>query len=104
MALEAISSITEAEEKARAAKAEAALVCKRLVSEAEEAGRLAIEDARLKAEQEIRELKSKAFDKARMDALALARNIENRKATMLVKADSRAEKAIDLVIERVVNS
>ncbi|MGI5985538.1 MAG: hypothetical protein GXY01_06190 [Clostridiales bacterium] len=104
MSLEAIKAISDAEEKARAAKAEAAALSKKLIAEAEENGKLAIENAKKKAEEEVRELKRNASEKAREEALELARNTENRKAAMLVKADSRVDKAIDLVIERIVNS
>lgn len=104
MSLEAIRAISEAEEKAKAAKAEAAALSKKMIAEAEEKGRLAIEEAKKKAEEEVLELKNKAFEKAREEALGLAQNVENRKATMLVKANGRADKAVDLVIERIVNS
>jgi len=104
MSLEVIVAIGEAEEKARVAKAEAAALSKKLIAQAEESGKLAIENARKKAAEEIRELKLKAGEKAKEDATQLARTIENRKASMLVKANSREEQAITLVIERIVNS
>ena len=104
MSLEAIKAISEAEEKARLTKAEAAAISKKLIEEAEEKGVLAIEDAKKKAEEEIRDLKRRAGDKAREDARELSRKTENRKASMLVKADGRMDKAVSLVIERIVNS
>lgn len=104
MSLEAIKVISEAEEKAKTAKAEASALSKKLIAEAEEKGKIAVENAKKKAEEEIRELKSKAGEKAKAEALELARNTENRKATMLVKAKSREDKAVELVIERIVNS
>lgn len=104
MPIEVINEIFEAEEKAKKAKTEATALSKRLISEAEESGRQAVENARKKAEDEIRELWHKAGDKAKEEAQALARNTENRKATMSVKADSRLNKAVNFVIERIVNS
>ena len=104
MPIEVISAISEAEDKARTAKTEAIALSKKLIAEAEESGRLAVENAKKKAEDEIRDLWRKAGDKAKEEALELSRNTENRKATMTVKADSRADKAVNLVIERIVNS
>ena len=104
MSLEAIKAISEAEEKAKAAKIEAAALSKKLIAEAEENGKLAVENAKKIAEEEVRGLKLTASEKAKEEALELARNTENKKATMLVRAESRVDKAIDLVIERIVNS
>ena len=104
MSLEAIKAISDAEEKARSVKAESAVLSKKLVAEAEENGRLSVENAKKTAEEEMREQKLKASAKAKEEALELARNTENKKATLLVKAESRVDKAVDLVIERIVNS
>lgn len=104
MSLEAIKAISEAEERSRSAKAESAALSKKLIAEAEENGKLAVENAKKIAEDEVRGLKLKASEEAKEKALELARNTENRKATMLVRAESRVDKAIDLVIERIVNS
>lgn len=104
MSLEAIKAISEAEENAKAAKADAAALSKKLLAEAEENGKLAVEDAKKKAEEEIRDLKRKAGEKATEIAHELSRTTENRKASMLVKANSRTDQAVSLVIERIVNS
>jgi len=104
MPIEVINAISEAEEKAKTAKAEAMALSKKLIAEAEESGKLVVENAKKKAEDEIRDLWRKAGDKAKEEALELARNTENRKATLSVKADSRADKAVNLVIERIVNN
>ena len=104
MTLEAINAISEAEENAKAAKASALALSKKLVSEAEENGKLAVEVAKKKADEEIRELKRKADEKAKEAAHELSRTTENRKASMLVRANSRSDQAASLVIERIVNS
>lgn len=103
MSLEVIKEIGEAEEKARIAKTEAAASSKKLIAEAEESGRLSVDDAIRKAEDEIRGLKRQADEKASADAKELARQTENRKASMLAKADSRMAEAVLLVTERIVN-
>lgn len=104
MSLEAIKAISDSEEKARSIKTDSAALSKRLVAEAEENGKLSVENAKKNAENEVLELKQRASGKAKDEAQELARNTENRKATMLVRAESRVDKAIDLVIERIVNS
>jgi len=104
MTLEAIKAISEAEENARLAKSDAAILSKKLIAEAEEKGRLAVEEAKLKAQEEIRDLRRRAAEKSRDDAHELARKTENRKASMLVKANTRTDSAVSLVIERIVNS
>lgn len=104
MTLEAIRAISEAEERARTAKAQAAALSKKLTADAEENGRLAVENAVQKAGEEVRDLKRRAEEKAKETAHELARKTENRKASMLVRANSRTESAVSLVIERIVNS
>ena len=104
MSLEAIKEIIEAEEKARLAKAEALALSKKLTSESEEDGKRAIASAISKAEEELRELRREASDKAAAGAKELSRKTENHKATMLMEAESRMDKAVLLVTERIVNS
>ena len=104
MSLEAIKEISEAEERARIAKAEAAALSKKLIAEAEVNGKLAIDAAVSKAQEEIQDLRHKAEEKASSDAKELSRKTENRKAAMLSKAESRMDEAVLLVIERIVNS
>jgi len=104
MSLEAIKAINEAEENAKVAKTSAFALSKKLVAEAEENGKLRVEDAKKKADEEIRDLKRKAGEKAKEAAHELSRTTENRKASMLVRANSRSDQAVSLVIERIVNS
>ena len=104
MSREAIKTITDAEEQARKTKAEANAAAKKLIAEAEAYSEKVFEDARTKAYGELVELRSQAQNKARDEAIKLAKGIENRKAAMLVKADSHAQQAIALVVERIVNS
>ncbi len=104
MSLEAIKTISAAEETAKKAKADAAAVSKKLVSDAEERGKHAIVSAKKMAEDEVVELRKKAAEKARENAMELVHSTENRKASMLVRANSRVDLAVNLVIERIVNS
>lgn len=104
MSLEAIKTITEAEEAARRLKAEAAVDAKRMISEAKAAGQKALEAAEQKANEELRGLRGKADEKATSDAKELAENTENKKAAMRVRAEGRLDKAAQLIVERIVNS
>lgn len=103
MSLEAIKEISEAEEKSRLAKTEALAFSKKLVSEAEENGNRSVEAAVGKAEEELRELRRAADEKAASDAKELFQKTENRKALMLVRAESRMDMAVSLITERIVN-
>ena len=62
------------------------------------------EEAIRKASEEVSQLAKQADEKAKAEALALADNNENRKAVMRTKAESRAKQAVDLIVERIVNS
>lgn len=104
MSLEAVKTISEAEEAAKRARQEAAQADKRMIAEAEEKGRQAIAAAEKKAEEELAGLRKQAVEKARQEAVELARTTENKKAAMMVKANARAEEAVGLVVERIVRS
>lgn len=103
MSLEAIDTISVAEENSRLKKQEAAAEAKKMIANAEEQGKKAVEAARERAVAELEEQSTKALEKAKEEALEMACNTENRKAAMLVKAESRADKAINIVVERIVN-
>ncbi len=104
MSLEAIETISKAEENAKKRKAEAALEAKRSVTAAETAGKAAMEAARKKAVEELATLNAKADGKAKADAMELASNTENKKASLRVRAESRLAQAADLIVERIVSS
>ena len=104
MSLEAIKTISEAEEAARQAKADAAADAKKQLAEAEKRGRQAVENAKKQAMAEVKEKRQQVADKAREEAVETVRTTENRKATLQVKANSRADLAVNLVIERIVNA
>lgn len=104
MSLEAIVSITKAEEHIKQMKADAAAEAKRMLAEARENGEAAVAAALKKAETEIAELTKKAEDKAKADATELAQSNENKKAAMRAKADAKLDKAAELIVERIVNS
>ena len=54
--------------------------------------------------EEVAELAKQSDEKAKANALELAGTNENRKAVMRAKAESKAAQAVDLIVERIVNS
>ena len=104
MSLEAITAITEAEERARQKKADAAADAKRKIAQAISDGEAAVEAAAGKADAEIAGRMRTAEEKAKADASELAGSNENKKASMRARAESRLDKAAELIVERIVNS
>ena len=104
MSLEAIKTISGAEDTARNIKAEAGLNAKKAIADTEAAGAAAIKAATTKAEEELRELAAQAEEKARKQAEELVQTTENTKAAMRTNAEAKLEQAASLVVERIVNS
>ena len=104
MSLEAMETLAASEEQVRRMRADAAAAARQSIADARESGEKLIADAVKKAAEEIEALTRKSDEKAKADALELAGNNENRKAVMRAKAESRAEQAAALIVERIVNS
>jgi vacuolar-type H+-ATPase subunit H len=104
MSLEAIKTISEAEEAVHRRKAEAQQEARRAIAEAQAAADAAVDAAKAKAADELQGLAKTADDKSRADALELAGNTENKKAAMRVHAESRLDAAARFITERIVNS
>lgn len=104
MSLEAMETLAASEELVRRMRADAAAAAKQSVADARAEGEKRIEEAIRKASEEVSQLAKQADEKAKAEALALADNNENRKAVMRTKAESRAKQAVDLIVERIVNS
>jgi len=103
MSLDALASISRAEENARQIRNNAAAEAKKQLRQAELAGQEAVQAARDKAEAELTELRRKADEKAKADAVQLAENTENKKAALRARAESRLDQAAMLIVERIVN-
>ena len=104
MSLEAMETLAASEEQVRRMRADAAAAARQSVADARESGEKLIADAVKKAAEEVEALARQSDEKAKANALDLAGNNENRKAVMRAKAESRAEQAADLIVERIVNS
>ncbi len=104
MSLEAIKSITAAEEAARKAKADALQNAKKSVEEAEKAGRAAVDAAVARANDEIKHLLHAADTKAAANASELYESTSNRQASMRAHAETLIDQAAMFIAERIVNS
>ena len=104
MSLEAIKSISAAEEDARQAGLRAAERAREAVFDAEKAGKEAIASMTERVDAEIARLKRDADRKASADAVELASTTANRQATLRARAEGRLDKAARLIIERIVNA
>ena len=103
MSREAMETLAVSEERVRRMRADAAAAAKQSIAEARENGERLIAEAVRKATEEVGELARQSDEKAKADAQDLAGSNENRKAVMRAKAESRAQEAVDLIVERIVN-
>ena len=91
-------------ENSATAVAAAEAKARQLIAEAEAAGNASVEEAVARADRELELLYAKAGAKNSADAEALARELEDRKAALLAKAQERLDSAASLVVERIVNN
>ena len=104
MSLEAIPKITQTEQAAREQKAHAADEAKRIVAEAERAGRQLVADARAQAEETVKTLLAEAEARAgEQSARTLADNAGQCEA-LKKTARSRLDRAAGLIVGRVGTS
>lgn len=103
MYLESIVSVSETENRMRQKKADAAAAAKKRVAETKAAGEVMVADALKKAEAELVQLRHSADEAAKTEARALADNNETKKAVMRARAENRMDKAVELIVERIVN-
>ena len=104
MSLEAIQKVTQAEQTAREQKAHAADEAKRIVAEAERAGKQLIADARAQAEEQVKAMLAEAEARAgKQTEQALADNAAQCEA-LKQSARGRLDRAADLIVGRVGNS
>ena len=101
MSFEAITTISDAENRARQIKADAQAAAAAAVEAAE--GKAVIEAAVGKAQQELQTLRAKSDEKAKADAETLAAETKNKEAAMRIKAKTNLDRAASLIVERIVN-
>ena len=104
MSFEAITTVREAEARAKQIKTEAAQSAAEAIEAAELDGKAAVEAALEKAREELRTLRSRSDEKATQDAEALAATTKDREAVMRSRAEAKLDQAASLIVERIVNS
>ncbi len=103
MYLESIVSVSETETRMRQMKADAAVAAKKRVAEAKSAGEAMVAQAVKQAEAELLQLQHSADETAKDAARVLADSNETKKAVMRARAENRMDKAVELIVERIVN-
>lgn len=104
MSFEAITTVREAEARAKQIKLEATQSAAEAIEAAEAAGAAAVGASLQKAADELKALRSKSDEKATTDAEALAAQTREQEAAMRTKAEARLDQAASLIVERIVNS
>ena len=103
MSLEAIKSISVAEDEARRAKLDAQQNAHEAIEAAEKKGKESVASSIARAESEIAHLIRTADQRAAEQAVELASTTANRQAAIRARAEGRIEKAAKLIVERIVN-
>ena len=103
MSFEAITTISDAENRARQIKVDAQAAAAAAVEAAQSEGKAVIEAAVGKAQQELQTLRAKSDEKAKADAETLAAETKNKEAAMRIKAKTNLDRAASLIVERIVN-
>ena len=102
MSLDAIKTISDAEDKARlailAARRDAALA----IEQVEKEGQETVSATVARAKNEIAHLMRASDAKAAEDAKELVSNTANRRAALRARAESRLDKAAEVILERIV--
>lgn len=102
MSLDAIQKVTEAEQSAKARKAQAEIEARKLVSDSQRSGTALIEEARTRAEAENKVLLEQAEVKAAQAAQTILAQAKRDAEAMYHTAESKLDQAADLIVRRVV--
>lgn len=103
MSLSAIDLVTAAESEAKQLKTAAQAEAKKMLADAEEKGKAFVSDAVARASSELKKLKAEAQEKAAVGTEAIRRDTENKKNELRSKAEGGMDKAVEFVLERIVN-
>ncbi len=104
MSLEAIKQVAETEETYQRQRDEAIAAAKKMVADAEREGKSHLERTRALAETETRSFLTDAENKAAIQAEQVMKDARQRCAEICKTAEERLEKAVSLIVERVVNA
>lgn len=103
MSLEAVQKVTETEQRARERRAEAAEGARRLVLDAEKAGRERLNAARLEAETKAREMLAAAEESAAKRTETVLEETRRSCDALKKEAEGKLPDAAALIVRRVVS-
>lgn len=104
MSLEAIKQVTQAEADARQRQADAAVQAKKLVADAERAGKEVLVKARAEGAAKAKELMLQAEQRSAERTAQAAAQAEEECRALRSAAQGRLEEAAALIVRRVVSS
>ena len=104
MSLAAITLVTPAAEDHRPPTAEPLAEAKRLVADAERAGRARLEEARAQAEAQVRDLLKEAEERAAKHTEQVLEQTRSSCGALRAEAQKKLDQAAQSIVRRVVNS
>lgn len=104
MSLEAIKQVTQTEAESKQRKAEAIAAARKLVSDAEQAGKEHLKKACAEAEAGAKELMVQAEERSRVRSAEIAAQSKKDCAALCSAAEDRLDQAAALIVRRVVSS
>lgn len=102
--MEAIQKVTQAEAESKQRKIEAIAAAKKLVTDAEQAGKQTLQNACAEAETKAKELMTQAEARAAARAAEIAAQSKQDCAALCSAAQGKLEQAAALIVRRVVSS
>lgn len=104
MSLEAIKQVAQTEAETKQRKAEAVAAAKKLVADAEQAGKQTLQNACAEAEASAKELLVQAEERAAARAAEIAAQSKQECAALCSAAENKLDEAAALIVRRVVSS
>ena len=101
MAFEAIQKVTQTEESSRSQKAEAAAQAKKIVSDAQRAGKALVVQARAEAEEKVKAMMAQAEELAAQQSRQVLEGNAVACEALKQEARGRLDRAADLIVGRV---
>ena len=102
MSMEAIRQVTETEQANRERRAAAEAEARKIVADAEQAGKALVQRVREEAAASGKALLTQAEERAAVRAREIAAAAEAESAKQLAQAEQQMEKAAEFIVERVV--
>ena len=104
MSLEAIQMVAQTEAETKQRKTEAVAAAKKLVADAEQAGKQALQTACAEAEAKTGNLMVQAEERAAARAAEIAAQSKQECAALCSAAENKLDEAAALIVRRVVSS